>query len=496
MSAPAAGEALSPGPAAQPAPGVGVGAGSGMGADAGAGARAPRGGPARALRALVPRSLLGRSLLIILLPMIVLQVVALQLFYGGHLDVISRRLAAGVAGDVGMIAELARRAPDDRPHLFREASWRLGLAMAFEEDARLVPVERPAWMPLLPLEGDLDHALRERLRLPFDTDWQSDRQSVIIRVQLPDGVLHVEAPRKRLFSTTLYLFVIWLVGSALLLSGVAGLFMKNQVRAIRRLASAAEAFGMGRDIGPMKPEGATEVRQAAIAFNRMQDRIRRFVAQRTEMLAGISHDLRTPLTRMRLALAMLPRETATEEDLAALIQDVEEMERMIAGYLAFARGEGMEQPKPVDLAALVAEEVAKARRAGGRVAAEGPAAALMVPLRADAVRRCLGNLLDNARRHAGHVALTVSAVPRGGAPGATEGAAAPAMWAQVTVDDDGPGIPEAERETAFRPFQSGAPGGFGLGLAIARDIARAHGGEILLERSPLGGLRARLRLPV
>ncbi len=454
----------------------------------------------RALRSVLPRGLLGRSVLIILLPMLVLQVVALLLFYGGHLDVVSRRLAGGVAGDVAMVAELVRREPpENRGWIFREASWRLDLNLAYEEGARIQAVPRPASLPLLPLEEDLDRALAERVRAPFDTDWQTDPRSVVIRVQLPDGVLHVEAPRKRLFTATLYLFVIWLVGSALLLSAVAVLFMKNQVRAVRRIAAAAENFGLGRDTGAIKPEGATEARQAAAAFNRMRERIRRFVSQRTDMLAGISHDLRTPLTRMRLALAMLPRSPDTEDDLAALTQDVEEMERMIAAYLAFARGEGTEQARPADLVELVRDAAANARRAGAAVEVEAPpGGALVMPLRADAVRRCLGNLLDNARRHARRIAVAVDAVPRAaalGGPGGGGGGGG-ALWAQVTVDDDGPGIPAAEREGAFRPFRSGAPGGTGLGLAIARDIVRAHGGEIMLEQSPLGGLRARLRLPV
>lgn len=450
---------------------------------------------ARAFRPWLPRGLLGRSILIILLPMLVLQLVALQLFYGGHLDVISRRLVGGVAGDVSMMAELMRREPlEERPWLFREASWRLELSLAFEAGARIQSVARPASMPLLPLEDDLNRALGERLRLPFDTDWQSDPRSVIIRVQLPDGVLHVEAPRKRLFSATLYLFVIWLVGTALLLSAIAVLFMKNQVRAIRRLAVAAEAFGLGRDAGTIKPEGAAEVRQAAMAFNRMEERIRRFVAQRTDMLAGISHDLRTPLTRMRLALAMLPRGDGTAEDLDALTEDVEEMERMIADYLTFARGEGTERSRPADLVELVQDVAANARRAGAVVEVAAPLA-LVLLLRADAMRRCLGNLLDNARRHAKRIALAVEAVPRddpSGHGGGDDGT----VWAEVTVDDDGPGIPAAGREDAFRPFSSSAPDGTGLGLAIARDIVRSHGGEITLEESPLGGLRARLRLPV
>ncbi|HZH47495.1 MAG TPA: two-component sensor histidine kinase, partial [Roseococcus sp.] len=226
-------------------------------------ARAPLRPDKRALRwlgALLPRGLLARTLLIILLPLVVLQGVALQLFYGGHLDVISRRLSAGVAGDVSFIAHLLENAPEARPDILREGTWRLGLALDLEPGGLLgTPPARPAWMPLLPLEQDLAAALRERMAFPFDADWQSDPQSILIRVQVPSGVLSVEVPRKRLFSTTLYVFVLWLVGSAVLLSAIAALFMKNQVRAIRRLSAAAEDFGMGREIGAIKPEGAREV---------------------------------------------------------------------------------------------------------------------------------------------------------------------------------------------------------------------------------------------
>ncbi|MCX7685073.1 MAG: ATP-binding protein [Acetobacteraceae bacterium] len=435
------------------------------------------------MRRLAPRGLLGRTLLIVLLPLIVLQAVALQIFYGSHLDVISRRLAAGLAGDVGMVVELLSRFPaaEDRAWIFREAAWRLDLGLAFEPGATLAHHgPRPASLPLLPLEQDLSDALAQRVRLPFDSDWTADPRSIVIRVQLPDGVLHVEANRKRLFTGTLYLFVIWLVGSSILLFGLAALFLKNQVRAIRRLANAAEAFGMGRDAGPIRPEGAAEVRQAAAAFNRMRSNIRRFVQQRTEMLAGISHDLRTPLTRLRLGLAMLPKEAA--EDAAAMTRDVEEMERMIAAYLAFARGEGQEAARPEDLAALV-RDVAARSGADGAITVHAPAE-LRLPLRADAFRRCLGNLLDNARRHARRIAVSVRP------PGAPHPG-----FAEVTVDDDGPGIAPEAREEAFRPFASTRAGGTGLGLAIARDIARAHGGDILLEDSPMGGLRARVLLP-
>ena len=441
----------------------------------------------RHLGALLPRGLFARTLLILLLPMVIVQGIALQLFYGGHLDVISRRLSGGLAGDVAFVAHLLEHAPPAaHADILREGNFRLGLGLGWEPGGSLGPVpQRAAWMPFLPLEGDLDAALRERMPgFPFDADWQSDPQAIVIRVQLPSGVLSVEAPRKRLFSTTLYVFVLWLVGTALLVAVVSVLFLKNQVRAIRRLAGAAEDFGLGRDSGPIKPEGAREVRQAAIAFNAMQGRILRFVAQRTEMLAGISHDLRTPLTRMRLTLAMMPPDPETEEDLAALAEDVGEMERLVETYLAFARGEGTEQSRPTDLAALLAEAAEKARRAGAAVSVSAPPT-LTLPARAEALQRALGNLLDNARRHARRIELGLTATEEGGRP-----------WAEITVDDDGPGIPAPRRAEAFRPFSSGSASGTGLGLAIARDVVRAHGGEILLEESPMKGLRARIRLPV
>jgi two-component system osmolarity sensor histidine kinase EnvZ len=311
-------------------------------------------------------------------------------------------------------------------------------------------------------------------------DWTTDARNVLVRVQLPEAILEVEAPRKRLYTTTIYLFVLWIAGTALLLFGVAALFLRNQVRAIRRLADAAEAFGMGRDPGAIKSEGATEVRQAAGAFNRMQERILRFLSQRTEMLAGVSHDLRTPLTRLRLALAVLPPHADMQQDVADMTMDVEEMERMVSGYLAFARGEGDEQAQPVDITAMLEEVASAARRAGASVALNSPKN-LMLNLRPDAARRAVTNLVDNARRHARQVRVSVEPWERS---------------VQVVVDDDGPGIAPSRRESVFRPFESGALGGTGLGLTIARDIVRAHGGDIVLEDSPLGGLRARMRLPI
>jgi two-component system osmolarity sensor histidine kinase EnvZ len=293
-----------------------------------------------------------------------------------------------------------------------------------------------------------------------------------------DGVLSIEVPRKHLYVGTLYIFLVWLIGTAIILSVISALFLRTQVRGIRRLAVAARRTSMapsGR-IGPVSRPMPKD--SAATAFNRMQDRLRRFLIQRTTMLAGVSHDLRTPLTRLRLTLAMLPKIPAA--DLAEMTSDIEEMEKLIGIYLAFARGEGNEGAAPTDLSILLEELASAARRAGAQISCSLPEA-LFVTLRPEAMRRAIANLLDNARRHATNIMLS--------ALQPTE------RTVRIVIDDDGPGIPAAQRDILFRPFESSAPGGTGLGLAIARDIVGAHGGNIILADSPMGGLRAIIELP-
>ncbi|MDE2007927.1 MAG: HAMP domain-containing protein, partial [Rhodospirillales bacterium] len=421
----------------------------------------------RLLKRVLPRSLLGRSLLMILVPLVLLQAVALQVYYGSHLNLVYRRLSDSLVGEIDFSLALMQRYPGavNRAWIVPLAERDFGFKMHLEPGAALrhTGLRRNV---VGPMDDLLDAALRDNLHRRFDMDWTYEPGSVRIRIQLADGVMDILAPRKRVDLGTIWLFVLWLAGTSALLFAIAALFMRNQVRGIRRLADAVEAFGMGRDPGSIHPEGAVEVRRASTAFNRMAERIRRFLTQRTEMLAGVSHDLRTPLTRMKLALEMLPATAAQSEEIAELGQDIAEMERMIEAYLAFARGEGAEQAETADLAAMLRDLAVGARRAGTRVEVEAPPV-LTLRVRADALRRALSNLLENAGRHARHVRLAVSlAGPRG---------------VLVTVDDDGPGIPPERRESVFRPFESGQEGGTGLGLTIARDIVRAHGGEIVLE---------------
>ncbi|HVO14605.1 MAG TPA: ATP-binding protein [Alphaproteobacteria bacterium] len=434
------------------------------------------------IKRVLPRSLLGRSLMIIVTPLIVVQLISTWVFYDRHWESVTRWLANSLAGEIAIVIQHLRDYPaaDNRAWILEAAQLNMDLGITLKPGA-LLPENRPAPGDSI-TERLLARALDEVVRRPYVIDPQSGDKPVLIGIQLPEGVLQVEVPRKRLTSPTTLLFVMWSAGSALVLFVVATIFMRNQVKPIRRLASAAESFGKGRDVADFRPAGATEVRQAAAAFARMRDRIRRQIKQRTEMLAGVSHDLRTPLTRMKLQLAMMP-ETPEIRDLRS---DVIEMEKMVDEYLAFARGEGTERPTVTSLTALLEEVVQDAARNGTPVTLETDGE-LIVPVRPNAFKRCITNIVNNAVHHGSTVAVH---------------AARAGNTIEITVDDDGPGIPADKRDDVFKPFRrldasrNPETGGVGLGLTIARDIVRGHGGDVHLETAPLGGLRARLSLPV
>ncbi len=436
--------------------------------------------PRGLLKRLLPRTMFGRSLLIVVVPLVLLQAIAAWVFYDRHWAAVSWRLSAGVVGDIALLIEamqLAGSATDTARLLDRGTSV-TDLDFTLRRGARLQPPP-PGGGSLL--EEQLMQAMQGRVDLPYRIDAQGDPRGIEIDVQLPVGVLAVAVPSKRLFSPTTYIFVMWMVGSSLVLLAVATIFLRNQVKSLRRLAAAADGFGKGHEVPFFKVEGALEVRQAAIAFLKMRDRIQRQIRQRTQMLAGVSHDLRTPLTRMKLALELLRDDPAARE----LKSDVAEMERMVHGYLDFARGEGTEAPVETDISLLLEDIAAAVRRQGASLSLAVPAECVM-PVRPNALRRCLGNLIGNACRHSSHVWLTGVAIADG---------------IDILVDDNGPGIRPSDRDRAFRAFvrldpsRNPSTGGVGLGLTIARDVARSHGGEITLENSPQGGLRARVHLP-
>ena len=435
--------------------------------------------PRGLIKRLLPRTMFGRSLLIVIMPLVMLQAIATWIFYDRHWAAVSWRLSTGVAGDIALLIEAIQFAHSD-PAI----AQLLGNAAVADLD---VTFSRGETLPVPPTSGgtlieeQLVQAMQGRVNLPYRLDALGDPRGIEIKVQLRDGVLTVDVPRNRLHSSTTYIFVMWMVGSSLVLLAVATIFLRNQVKSLRRLAAAADGFGKGHEVPFFKVEGAVEVRQAAIAFIKMRDRIQRQIRQRTQMLAGVSHDLRTPLTRMKLALELLRDDPAAEE----LKSDVVEMERMIHDYLDFARGEGTETPVETDVSLLLEDVAAAVRREGASLSLSVPPEYVM-PVRPNALRRCLGNLIGNACRHSNHVWLTGVAITDG---------------IDILVDDDGPGIRPSDRDRAFRAFvrldpsRNPSTGGVGLGLTIARDVARSHGGEITLESSPQGGLRARVHLP-
>ncbi|MCQ9154823.1 ATP-binding protein [Acidomonas methanolica] len=440
----------------------------------------------RLVRRVLPRSFMGRSLLIVLIPLLVTQGVALGLFYGTHLHTVSRRLSDSVAAEMALAMDAVRRNPQDQARIFADVRQHTQVSLSIAPHAPFPA--GPSSQVLGPVDDDLRRAVSAAFREPCRLEWDDAAQ--LIRVEVPlveGGVLTATIPRKRLDTEPIWLFVAWASGSALALFLLATWFTGKQVRAVRRLAEAAESFGQGRDPGPIEPQGALEIRKAAVAFNRMQARVNRFVAQRTAVLAGVSHDLRTPLTRLRLTLAMLPIQgqvpaETLREDVEDMVSDIAEMERLIGSYLSFARGEGAETPVPTDLRALVEEVAQAASRAGGQVIAIHAEDAVMACVRPDAMRRVLTNLAENARRHGGRMAFSVRRTGR---------------EAEIILDDDGPGIAPARRRQVFRAYDAAGPsGGNGLGLTIARDIVHAHGGAISLTDSPLGGLRVVLTIPV
>ncbi|MDB5419817.1 MAG: sensor histidine kinase [Phenylobacterium sp.] len=436
----------------------------------------------------MPTTLFGRSLLIIVLPIAVMQIAVTYVFFDAHWRTVTSRLSQGLAGDIAWAVESYKQdpTPESFAKISRRAEQSMGLSIALQSGRKLPATHRD--IPLFnepfhaPIERSLSRALDDRLDDPFWFDTTRYPAYVDIRVAVPGGVMRVLAPRDRAFATQGHIFVLWMTVATVLLTAVALLFIRNQVRAIERLANAAEVFGRGGDVAAFKPHGAKEVRRAASAFLAMRSRIQRHIEQRTNLLASVSHDLRTPLTRLKLELALSEPSKRTAE----MKGDVAEMEHMIDEYLAFARGEGGEAVEIVRLRELIDEVSQGAVRAGAEVSVEADPE-LMAEVRPNALKRALSNLVMNAAVHGEHVAVVARPRPQGGV--------------EILVDDDGPGIPEDRYEEAFKAFgrldeaRNQNAKGVGLGLAIARDVARGHGGDITLDRSPLGGLRAVIRLP-
>jgi two-component system osmolarity sensor histidine kinase EnvZ len=430
----------------------------------------------------MPKGLYARALLIMIVPMVVLQSVVAFVFMERHWNTVTRRLSAAVVQDVAALMDVYNGYPQDKDHalLRRIAQQRLGLVVDFLPAGDMPPPGPKPFFSLL--DQSLSAQIGRQISRPFWIDTVGRSSLVEIRVQLDDAVMRVFAQRSAAYASNSDIFFLWMVGTSSILLIVAVLFLRNQIRPIVRLADAAESFGKGREEPNFRPRGALEVRRAAHAFIEMKSRIERSIEQRTAMLAGVSHDLRTILTRFKLELALI----GDSPEVDGMRKDVDEMAAMLEAYLAFARGDSGEQAQPTDMAAALEELRSDAER-NGHAATVSFQGLPVVTVKPAAFKRCLGNLVSNAARYADKIAISGHRDHR---------------WLTVTVDDDGPGIPQNMREEVFKPFlrlddaRNQDEGGTGLGLAITRDIARSHGGDITLGDSPMGGLRAIVRIPV
>jgi two-component system osmolarity sensor histidine kinase EnvZ len=430
---------------------------------------------------MMPKGLYTRSLLIIIVPMIILQSIVAFVFMERHWQTVTRRLSSMVTADIAAMIDVYKTYPQDEEGQTLSRIARDNLHLTVE---LLPPGDLPPPLPK-PFFSLLDNALSRELRTqigrPFWIDTVGRSNIVEIRIQLDKAIMRVYAPRNQAYASNSHIFIVWMVVSAAILIGVSILFLRNQIKPILTLANAADAFGKGREVAPFRPRGAREVRIAAQAFLLMQKRIERQIEQRTTMLNGVSHDLRTLLTRFKLQLALLKNSPQAE----GMTRDVDEMQHMLEDYLAFARGDIGEAPSIVDFSEFL-DGLKKDHAAPGKTLTMDFSGEAKVTLRPKAFKRCIDNLLANALRHANKVEIHVT--HEGG-------------YLTVDVEDNGPGIPENKREEVFRPFyrlddaRNQDEGGTGLGLAIARDIATSHGGDVTLSDSKLGGLKASVRVP-
>ena len=437
------------------------------------------------LRKFLPKTLFGRMLSIILVPMIIVQVITVFIFYERHWDTVTRHMAANLASEIAFLIDGLGTEPNVKqitPVIAK--GWQFfNFPISFEPAASLhqTTKARPKTYP----EHMLQRELSKRISQVWQVDVDTDPNLIFIDIQFDTGLLRIYASRKRIFSSTSWTFLGWTIGSSILMFGLALVFLRGQVRPIHRLANAARQLGLGRPAQDYRLEGAREVRLAGRAFQAMRHRIMRQLNERTEMLAGVSHDLRTPLTRMRLQLALID----SHPDAKAIGNDIDEMEEMIDAYLAFAAGEGEEQPQETDVAGLLERLVVQAQKTHKfEISFTPPSAALPAfPVRKNAIQRAFSNIISNAIRYSTKTIVSLRVHND---------------EVIFSFDDNGAGIPEERRQDAIRPFirleesRNRRTGGAGLGLSITSDIVLSHGGELGLGESSLGGLRVTIKLPI
>ncbi len=432
-----------------------------------------------------PQTLFFRTMLLIFIPLILVQVVSVVAFFNGNWEKVGRRLSDNLSNNVAFAVETISKNEYMLPEItdLYKQNYGIKVELITGDEQLKVKANTHYDKEYKIVTGFLEKSLHRKFPNSITSVYlANDKDDVIILIEAPEGLYRFTTSTKSIFSTSIFGFVAWMVGTSLLLFVVATLFLRIQVRSIATLAQVAEDFGKGINT-PFKPYGSSEVRKAGIAFIKMKERIQKQISERTQMLAGVSHDLRTPLTRMRLQLAMLPESPDNKE----FIDDIGEMEKMLDGYLAFVSGEGGEKNTFIDMNELILSIINKFRNTKAMIRYSTNDQVSAIQGREQALKRAITNIISNAFTYGKNIAVALESNNN---------------KMEITVDDDGPGIPADKREDVFKAFyrldesRNKETGGVGLGLSIARDIITSHGGKIELSDSELGGLRVLISIPL
>ena len=434
------------------------------------------------LRNVTPKSLFGRMLAIILVPIILVQIISVSIFYERHWDWVSRHMSKSLAEDLGLlIDELGNTPSNDQRALSASRARQYFDIIFYWLDKGILKPNQSFDLRFKNFRA----ALQTRIKEPFYLSTIENSSQFYVDIQLANGIVRMNIDNKRLFVPTGITFIMWSIGSSIILFSIAILFLRRQVRPIIRLANAARQIGFGREVSNYNIEGATEIRLAGRAFQAMRHRINKQISERTSLLAGVSHDLKTPLTRMRLQLEMLDSNQDIKTDFE---NELLELENMIDGYLEFTRNDREEEMVDASLFKLLQQAAKSSDPDGNYIFIASPPERLPVfPIQVQSIRRALINLLTNSIRYAGKTNVQIQIFDD---------------HSEIIIDDNGPGIPRDKREEVVLPFtrlensRNIKTGGTGLGLSIAKNAALSHGGELILEDSPLGGLRVRFLLPL
>ena len=430
----------------------------------------------RKFKDVLPKGLYSRSLLIIIIPVVVLQGILTFVFLDRHWQLVTRKLSSAVASEIATFIDVV---PSLGLNKVIELSERF-----YDAEVNYIPNKKLINNPPKPInlvENTLSKELSKNMNNSFWVDAHTYEKRVIVQIEKKEGIYEFIIPRRNVYATNSHIFLVWMVISSLLLVSVAVIFMRQQIKPIEKLSKAAQQFGLGKKMENFKPSGATEVRRAAEAYLKMQERIERFIEQRTLMLAGVSHDLRTPLTRLKLQIEMLSDDKTNIE----LLSDVNEMQKMLENYLDFAEDVTREKATKTDLKKMINEiidsESAKSKTIEFNIKNDEP---IFFECRTIAMKRCITNLLNNACSYGDRIRISLERKKD---------------VIDISIEDNGPGIDKSDYDKAIKPFirldssrNQNIPGS-GLGLSISQDITSNHGGKLIMSKSNLGGLKVQLK---